>query len=114
MPNWVEPPLPPAIALIISGTSTPARHAVPERPARRQAREHDVALGADLGRRARRHAADLLEFGERRAAKANHATAAFDQVFGNRHADPAQADKTDGFHERSPAPMPGRWSDRNN
>ena len=76
-------------------------HHLIERLGRGQARKHDVGLRADLGRRVRRHAADLLEFGKRTAPIADDAPAALDQVLRDRHADLADSNKADGLHERS-------------
>src|SRR5262249_48649864 len=64
----------------------------------RQAGEHDVRLGADLGRGACRDTADFLELGERAAAIAEHAVAALDQIFRSRQPDLADADEADRLH----------------
>src|ERR1700730_1374079 len=77
-------------------------HGVVERLGRGQAREHDLRLGADVGRRPRRHAADLLEFGERGAAKPDHAIAAFDEIFRDRQAYLADSDEAYGLHGTFP------------
>ena len=78
-----------------------ALHHFVERFRRRQAGQHDVGLFADVGRRARRNAADLLEIGHRAAPIAEHAIAAFDQVFRDRQADFSHADETDRLHAAS-------------
>ena len=75
-----------------------AVHHVIERLSGRQAGEHDVGLGADIGGRTRRHAADFCEFIERTAAVADDAIAAFDQILRNWLADFADADETNGVH----------------
>src|SRR5262249_24238868 len=77
-------------------------HHLFERLRGRQAREHDIGLRADLGRRAGGDPADLLELGERAAAIAQHAVAALYQVFGNRQSDLADADEADRFHALIP------------
>ena len=55
-------------------------HNLIERLCGRQAGEHNVGIGGDLGRRPRRHASDLLDLGKRAAAIAKHAVAALDQI----------------------------------
>jgi hypothetical protein len=72
---------------------------VVERVRRRQTRKHDIGLRADIGGRARRNAADFLEFGERAATKADDAMAAFDQVVGYRQADLADTDEANRLHD---------------
>src|SRR5262249_57635271 len=74
-----------------------------ERLRRRQAREYDPRLCADLGRRAGDDTADLLEFGERAAAIAQHPVAALDQVFADRQPDLADADEAHRFHGSHPS-----------
>jgi hypothetical protein len=71
-----------------------------ERLCRWQAGEHHVGLRADIGGRTRRHAADFFELGERAAAIADDAIAAFDQIIRNRQADFADADQTNRVHDR--------------
>ena len=78
----------------------PPLHHVVERLRRWQAREYDVGLRADVGRRPRGHPADLFEFGERAAAIADDAPAALDEVLRDRQADLAYTYKTDGLHFR--------------
>src|SRR5262249_38911015 len=73
-------------------------HHVLERLRGRQAREHDVRLGAHVGRRAAGNAADFLELGERAAAIAHDPVAALDQVFADRQSDLAHANEPDRFH----------------
>ena len=73
-------------------------HDVRERSRGRQAREHDLRLGADVGRRAAGNAADFLELGERAAAVTHHSVAALDQVFADRQSDLANANEPDRFH----------------
>src|SRR5260370_5887944 len=73
-------------------------HHVIERLRRRQAREYDVDLRSDLGRRPRRHAADFFEFGERAPAIADHTPAALDEVLRDRQADLAHTYKNDSLH----------------
>src|SRR5262249_13661138 len=73
-------------------------HHLLERLRGRQAREHDIGLRADFGRRAGGYPSDLLEVGEGAAAIAQHAVAALDQVFGNRQSDLADTDEADRFH----------------
>src|SRR5215470_10939597 len=53
--------------------ATRAVHHVVERFGGRQAGEHHVGLGADIGRRTRRHAANFFELSERAAAVADDA-----------------------------------------
>src|SRR5437899_2702136 len=96
MPNCIEPPLPLAIAWIISGTSTPALSP--------SAMASAVAAIWITTRRLltslTRHAADSFEFGERAAAIADDAPAALDEVLRDRHADLTDTYKTDGLHFR--------------
>jgi hypothetical protein len=73
-----------------------ALHHVVERLRRWQASQNHI------GGRARRNAADLLEFVERAAPVAEHAIAAFDQVFRDRQTDLSHADQTDRLHAASP------------
>src|SRR5664280_2549545 len=56
---------------------------------------------ADVGGRARRDAADLLELVERAAPIAEHPVPAFDQVFGDRQTDLSHPDQTDRLHAAS-------------
>ena len=56
-----------------------AMHHIVQRCGRRQARKHDIRLGADIRRRPCRHPADLFEFGQRVAAIADDAVSALDE-----------------------------------
>jgi len=77
-----------------------AVHHVVERLGGRQAGEHHVGLGADIGGGARWHAANFFEGGERAATVADNAKTAFDQIIRNRQADFADADQTNRIHGR--------------
>ncbi len=79
-----------------------AQHHVVERLRRRQTGQHDIGHRTDVGGRARCDAADLLELIERAAPIAEHAIAAFDQVFGDRQTDLPHPDQTDRLHAASP------------
>src|SRR5262245_34215210 len=81
--------------------ATRAVHHVVERFGGRQAGEHHVGLGADIGCRTRRHAANFFELSERAAAVADDAVAAFNQIIRDRQTDFADADETDGVHSIS-------------
>src|SRR5262249_10092399 len=96
-----------------------ALHHVFKRLRGRQAREHDVRLGAHVGRRAAGNAADFLELGERAAAVTHHPVAALDQVFANRKSDLAHANEADRFHaltlhctSRAPYASSSDWSEK--
>src|SRR5262249_38659126 len=77
-------------------------HDLLERGIVRQTGEDDVGMPADVGRRARRHAANLLELCERAATIADHRVAALDQVLADRQADLADADEADFLHALVP------------